>query len=211
MQQLKVNWFNFLVLWLLRCTALAKRPATFEKRVKGLVSKLPELEFLAPVLHLSTVWILTTLFTFLFPPARLSRDETLLSTDSSGNSSDNGCTSPVDMIKRPNVFRHDRQSSTERWEQVYSIKFTVTEALFIYENEMEGGNNDSTLFPPSECCHWGWHVRLVRAVSEGVCKQRFGWLIDGRIGGSILHRSGFRHEHSRATTSLCWRYTSLLM
>lgn len=135
MQQLKVKRFNLLVLWLLHCRALAKRPATFDKRVKELVSKLPELEFclifFSHAAFVNCVNCHNALFFSYFPPSHLCREETLLSTDSSGNSSDNGCTSPVDMIKRPNVVRHDRQSSTERWEQVYSNKFTVTEALFV--------------------------------------------------------------------------------
>lgn len=47
-----------------------------------------------------------------------SRDETRLSTDSSGNSSDNGCTSPTEMLKRSSACRPDGRSSTESLDEI---------------------------------------------------------------------------------------------
>ncbi|XP_011604631.1 pleckstrin homology domain-containing family S member 1 [Takifugu rubripes] len=58
------------------------------------------------------------LSTFHEEPFPKTRDETRLSSDSSGNSSDNGCTSPVDMVKRASFFRLDKQSSTESLDDI---------------------------------------------------------------------------------------------
>lgn len=46
----------------------------------------------------------------------LCREETRLTSDFSSSSSDNGATSPVEMLERPNAHTLASRSSTERWD-----------------------------------------------------------------------------------------------
>lgn len=156
---------------------------------------------------------------FIFP-TRFCREETRPSSDSSGNSSDNGCTSPVDMIKRASVFRYDKQSSTERWEHVYGhASVTPTEAVFesmgwdwtmttviqwrCHEQSQKhlrclkrfiGIVSHDKIKETQEHSPSDRRVRPVWAVSEGLCKGRLGWWMT-----------------SSKSPSLCRRYTSLPM